>query len=160
MPTPPIDAAIADAHLLPPESRDGRLTGYQVFDPDDPHERNCGPFYCRDLGPDGLRFAFLAEPHQCNSRGALHGGLLMTFADLVLAGTAVHGSPDEAAVTVSLTSNFTAAGTVGTLITGQANVSRRTGSMCFLTAIITADDQTLLTCTAVMKRMIRSRLIG
>jgi hypothetical protein len=32
--------------------------------------------------------------------------------------------------------------------------------MCFLTAIITADDQTLLTCTAVMKRMIRSRLIG
>ena len=147
-------------HLLAPETRDPRLRGFSVFDPSDPHEINCGPFYCRSDEQGGLRFAFLATAHQCNSRGQLHGGLLMTFADLVIAGTAVHGFPEEAAVTVSLTSNFAAAGTIDRLITGRADVTRRTGSMGFLTATIACEDQTLLTCSAVMKRIARNRLTG
>jgi hypothetical protein len=32
--------------------------------------------------------------------------------------------------------------------------------MCFLTATIACEDQTLLTCSAVMKRIARNRLTG
>ena len=50
-------------HLLAPETRDPRLRGFSVFDPSDPHEINCGPFYCRSDEPGGLLFAFLATAH-------------------------------------------------------------------------------------------------
>ena len=116
----------------PPE--DPALTGYRVFDPTDPHETNCGPFLCRETADGELVFAFRATAHHCNSRGQLHGGLLMTFADLVLAGTAVHGDPDGAAV------------------------DRRANANVFLSAAIHADDVLVLNCSAVMKRIDRRRL--
>ena len=140
----------------PPE--DPALTGYRVFDPTDPHETNCGPFLCRETADGELVFAFRAAAHHCNSRGQLHGGLLMTFADLVLAGTAVHGDPDGAAVTVALTSHFVAAAGRGALVTSRATVDRRADANVFLSAAIHADDVLVLNCSAVMKRIDRRRL--
>lgn len=143
---------------MTPPPEDPALAGFRVFDPVDPHETNCGPFLCREAADGAPVFAFRAAPHHCNSRGQLHGGLLMTFADLVLAGTAVHGDPDGAAVTVALTSHFVAAAGSGALVTGQATVERRADANVFLSAAIHADDVLVLTCSAVMKRVDRGRL--
>ncbi|WP_416897591.1 MAG: PaaI family thioesterase [Minwuia sp.] len=125
---------------------------YRVFDDQDPHEINTGPFYWRKR-EDRLRFAFLAEPKHCNSGGIVHGGLLMTFADLMMCGTATQGTDDRGVFTVSFTSDFMASGMEGELIKARAEVVRRTGQMVFVRGEIYTDDKIIMTCSSVLRRI-------
>jgi acyl-coenzyme A thioesterase 13 len=125
---------------------------YRLFDPEDPHEINTGPFFWRKRD-DRLRFAFQAEPKHCNSGGIVHGGLLMTFADLMMCGTATEGTTDRGVFTVSFSSEFMASGNEGELIKARAEVVRRTGQMVFVRGEIYTDDRVIMTCSAVLRRM-------
>ena len=49
----------------------------------DPFEVFVGPVYETGQGPE-RRFAFLVDERHVNLRGGLHGGMLMTYADLTL----------------------------------------------------------------------------
>lgn len=126
---------------------------YRHFDPEDPHEVNTGPFYWRKK--DGrLRFAFRAERKHCNSGGIIHGGLLMTFADLMMCGTATEGTTDRGVFTVSINAELMASGNEGELIKARAEVVRRTGRMVFLRGEIYTDDRVILTCSSVLRRIL------
>lgn len=125
---------------------------YRLFDAEDPHEINTGPFYWRKR-EDRLRFAFQAEPKHCNSGGVIHGGLLMTFADLMMCGTATEGTSDRGVFTVSFNAEFMASGLDGELIKARAEVVRRTGQMVFVRGEIYTDDRVILTCSSVLKRI-------
>jgi uncharacterized protein (TIGR00369 family) len=128
------------------------LDGYIIYDPVDPFENDAGPFHWRLL-PDGSHhFVLRSEPRHANAFGVIHGGLLMTMADLTMAVTA-KAEPDDAYVTVSFNSEFVAAGRAGDLVEARAELVRRTGSMAFVRGHIHVGDNTLFVCSAVMKRV-------
>ncbi len=127
--------------------------GYEVYDPIDPFENNAGPFYYNTDTSDGLEFAILAEKRHCNTHGIVHGGLMMTMADLAICVTARQGTDDDYVLTVSLNSDFVNGGNVGDMIKARADVIRRAGTLTFVNAKVYAGDKTLLNCSAVVKRM-------
>lgn len=128
---------------------------YRVFDPKDPHETNTGPFFWR-MRDDQLKFAFKAEEKHCNSGGIVHGGLLMTFADLMMCAGGTVGTTDRGVFTVSFNADFMASGNRNEIIKARSEVIRRTGQMVFMRGEIYTDERVILTCSAVLRRMRQS----
>jgi len=65
-----------------------------------------GPLYTRGKGRD-LVLGLRAEEKHCNSRGAVHGGMLATLADITIGySLAFSTEPPTAAVTANLTLDF------------------------------------------------------
>ena len=133
----------------------GPPAGYVIFDPSDPFEVRAGPFYGpRDAAAEP-HFVFRAGSRHCNSAGVVHGGLLMTFADLALCAIALQDRAGERAITVDFNARFVAAGRVGDLVDARGEVLRRTGSLVFVRGRVSASDRTLITASAVVKRVPR-----
>jgi len=129
--------------------------GYRLFEFVDPFEEMVGPLCFKEDADGRLKFAFEDAQHHANTSGQIHGGMLMTFADFALCLAAIHGLPGERCVTVSLSCEFTAAGQVGDFIESTAEVVRRARSLTFVRGLITAGDRTLLSYSAIVKRLRR-----
>ena len=119
----------------------------------DPAEDHIGPFFFR-LTDNGVETVFRLQPHNCNSHGSAHGGVLMTFIDYTLCVAAV-GNTGESVVTVSCNSEFVDGAAAGSLLFGRGEVVRRTGSLVFTRGTIEADGRPVLTASAVVKRIRR-----
>ncbi|MDP7393267.1 MAG: PaaI family thioesterase [Alphaproteobacteria bacterium] len=128
------------------------LDGYTIYDPIDPFENHVGPFFWKEL-EDGIQhFVLKAEARHCNRHVIVHGGLMMTMIDLAMV-VAAKETWDEQLVTVSLNSEFVDAGRAGDLIEANGELVRRTGSMAFVRGRIYVGERTLLSSSAVLKRM-------
>lgn len=127
---------------------------FVVSDPDDPLETLTGLFYLRKGGPIGEVYLH-AERKHCNTGGMIHGGLLMTMADLALCAACRDGLVGERAITVSLNAEFLSAGQEGDFIAAKAELTRRGRSMAFARCLVTAGDKTLLTASVVTRRVPR-----
>lgn len=118
--------------------------------------------YSAALGPswvivrDGvLTVALQAQDHLGNDNlGIVHGGAMMTFADMAL-GCAVGHTNDFKAnfVTTHLSVNFVAAGRVGQLITCNPEVVRMTSSLVFTRGLIEAEGKVLASAEGIFKRL-------
>lgn len=126
---------------------------YRIVDTLDPHEMNTGPFYWRRRDEDGLKFAFVAEQKHCNSGGIVHGGLLMTFADMVMCVAGQEGTNDQGVFTISFNSEFIASAKVGETVKARTEVTRRTGRMAFVRGEIYTENEMVMTCSAVLRRI-------
>ena len=117
----------------------------------DSAEDYIGPFffYMEDGHP---RTAFRAQAHNCNAHNAVHGGVLMAFADYTLCISA-NGGESESVATVSQNNEFTAPAQQGDLITGHGEVIRRGGSMVFVRCELRVEDTVVLMSSAVIKRL-------
>ena len=63
---------------------EGEFAGWQTYDHHDTFDTVVGPFYSRP-DPDGqMRCAFRAEQKHMNAGDRMHGGCLMTFADIAM----------------------------------------------------------------------------
>ena len=83
---------------------EGEFAGWQMYDLHDTFDQVVGPFYFRP-DPDGrMRCAFRAEQKHMNAGQRMHGGCLMTFADIALFQTAYQEMEGASGVTVSLDS--------------------------------------------------------
>lgn len=138
-----------------PPVRDAFPCGYRIIDERDPFEVGTGPFYVPESGDD-FHLLLPVEAKHCNASGVVHGGLLMTMADVTVCAAAIRGTSDERAITVSLTADFIAAGQLGDLLEARAEVTHRTGSLAFVRGQIATADRILLTCSAVIKRARRT----
>ena len=102
---------------------------------------HAGPIY--RLPDDGAvrRFALPVLGKHMNGGGSVHGGLLMTFADISMSQTtrAVTGAPG--ANTVARTCDFVGPGKLGETLECRVRVTRQTRTMVFLSAYIVADKQ-------------------
>lgn len=126
--------------------------GYST-DPDfDPAEDYIGPFYWRQEAV-GFECAFMPESKNCNLHGQVHGGVLMTFADFALCIAATDHYGSESCVTVSFHADFTAAAGEGELVTCLPEVTRKTGSMVFVSGKLISDGQVVMTFSSVVKRL-------
>ena len=116
----------------------------------DPFEIHVGPAFA--VG-DGLarRYGFRIEAHHCNLRGVVHGGMLMTFADLTL-GQAVWAATDFASVvTLNMQTQFLAPARAGDWIEVAPELTRRTRGMVFMRGDFTVGGSVIMTAQSVWK---------
>ena len=112
---------------------------------------HAGPFYFRDKGPTpGV--GFFAEPHHANLGGIVHGGALMTLADMSLWDICRRVEGNFRAVTVTLNSEFLAPGPVGAFIEASGEMTKAGRSYLFARGLVTAEGKSLLSFSGTLKR--------
>lgn len=119
----------------------------------DAAEDYVGPFFFA-LKEGGVTTAFRIEPHNCNGHQTLHGGIMMMFADYTLCISAIDGS-QEGVVTVSCNSEFVAPAKAGDIVIGHGEVIRKGSSLVFVRARLEVKGRTIMTSSAVLKRVKR-----
>jgi uncharacterized protein (TIGR00369 family) len=121
---------------------------YQHWEGDKAEDR-IGPFFfARQNGR--IETAFRAEDRHCNAHNAVHGGVLMTFADYTLC-LGANGGEQQFVATVSCNNEFLAPANKGDLLLGEAEVLKRGRSLVFVRCVIRAGDVAILTASAVIK---------
>lgn len=116
--------------------------------------------YSAAIGPtwaivrDGvLTIGLEAQEHLGNDNlGIVHGGAMMTFADMAL-GCAIGYNNDFKAnfVTVQMQFHFIAPGNVGQLITCNPEMVRKTSSLAFVRGLIECEGRVLASVDAMFK---------
>lgn len=129
------------------------LAGFEPFGGKGGYHAYVGQIYFDPSKPPGAprRFGFVPEAKHLNGGGAIHGGLLMSLADTVLGFTAQDGAATKAAATVTLNTDFLAAGKPDEIVWGTAHVTRATRSLIFISGELTQGDRTLMTATGIWK---------
>ncbi len=117
-----------------------------------------GPLYIRSqLQPDGSKLrhlGFRVEKRHTNPMGNCHGGMLATFADMMLPMLAHRQSPElrnQFLPTVSLQIDYLAASPLGAWVQGEAQVLRVTRNLAFVQGLVTADDVIALRVSGIFK---------
>lgn len=126
------------------------LEGYEEIRLIDPFEIHVGPAFAR--GRKGARrYALMVREEHCNMRGVVHGGMLMTLADLVL-GQALWDATDNAAcVTMNMQVQFLRSARAGDLIEAEPEIARRTRSLVFMRGAFTAGGEAIMTVQSAWK---------
>ena len=101
---------------------------------------------------DGLRLGIRIAAAHCNSRGNLHGGVIATLADnaMGLACAAAAGGSIRM-VTVSLTTDFLGGAKQGQWLEVSATPSRIGRTLCFASAIVSADGAVIARASGVFR---------
>ena len=116
----------------------------------DPFELHVGPAFVRG-GKGARRYAFIPQPHHCNMRGVVHGGMLMTLADMTF-GQAVWDMTDNAlCVTINMQTQFLKSVREGELIEVAPEMTRRTRSLVFMRGDFTVGKDIVMTASSVWK---------
>jgi uncharacterized protein (TIGR00369 family) len=115
------------------------------------YNKYIGPMY-RLPDADGLhRFCFRVEERHMNCAGTVHGGMLMSLADISMSRAARDGTDAQNSSTVSLSCDFVGPGKLGDVIEAHVRVTRRTRTIVFLSADILSGGHTLLVASGVWK---------
>jgi len=134
---------MSDTHAaLPPGAENISRGGFNAY---------AGPFWRLADEGGAKRYALRVEPKHMNSSGSLHGGVLMTFADIAMSQTSRAVSGAKTCSTVSLTCDFTGPGKLGDVIIARVRVTRETRTMVFLSAELVCGERTLGVVTGLWK---------
>lgn len=130
------------AMSLPDGAQDISSGGFNLF---------AGPFY--RLADDGgtRRFAFIALPKHMNGSGSVHGGLLMTFADIAMSRTSRLATGARSCSTVALNCDFAGPGRLGELIEIRVRVTRTTRTLAFLSGDVAAGERAVMSAAGLWK---------
>lgn len=142
-------------HQPPVRLTDGKFAGWLTWGQGgDPYESLIGPF-CFKVDDDGAAVcAFEPRPDHLNSGGAVHGGLLMSFADFSLfsfAHNALAGGVK--AVTLTFNSEFIAAATLDGVIEARGEILRETKSVLFVRGLVTQRTRAVLAFSGTLKKI-------
>lgn len=110
-----------------------------------------GPIYIK-RDADEIVLGFRVEQRHCNPAGILHGGMMMSIADMT-AGfcTAINAKIDKFMPTVNMTFDFVASGHVGDWIEGRSEIMKITRSLAFATVDLGTGGNRLLRASCIMK---------
>ena len=97
------------------------------------------------------RFAFHVTEKHMNAAGSVHGGMLMTLADMAMSQTSRLVSGAQSCATVSLNCDFVGPGRLGDLVEARVTVTRKSRTMVFLSAELVSEDRVLLVATGLWK---------
>lgn len=90
----------------------------------------------------------------------LHGGALMTFADMAFGLGASRAGGEGPIVTVELKLHFVASARPGAMLTCAPEVVRKTSSLVFVRGLILADGATVASADGIFKRLDPERYSG
>ncbi len=117
--------------------------------------------FTRENGPllykrEGERFwlGFRVEPRHCNPMNICHGGMLATFADMLLPVTAIYtvaALRHHFLPTISLQLDYLGPTPLGAWVQGEAQVLRHTRSLVFMQGLVSADGAPVLRASGVFK---------
>ncbi len=111
-----------------------------------------GPFYGRLDENRVPVMGFRVEQRHTNPAGICHGGMMMTFADMLLAFTAAMAMGGLSFLpTVSLNGDYVGPSPLGSWVEGRGRVLRLTRSMAFADGLITADGEPAMRVSGIMK---------
>jgi uncharacterized protein (TIGR00369 family) len=114
-----------------------------------PYTTHNGPFFHRST-PETLEHAFFVLKRHCNSLGIVHGGMLSTFMDGVLA-NAVGREAGTASVTVHLSLDFLSMARAGDWVFGDAVVTRQTKDLIFVEGRIRVGTRDVMRASGIFK---------
>lgn len=115
-----------------------------------PFTTHNGPFFHRLSDDDGFEHAFYALKRHCNGMGIVHGGMLTTFLDGLLA-RAVVNAIGSAAVTVHLSVDFLSMARAGDWVFGDARVTRKARDLVFVEGRVRVGEREVLRGSGVFK---------
>lgn len=117
-----------------------------------------GPLYLRHERPADapplVQMGFRVEQRHCNPMGNCHGGMLATFADMMLPMLAHRQSPElrnQFLPTVNLQIDYLAPSPLGAWVQGEAQVLRVTRNLAFVQGLVTADGVPALRVSGIFK---------
>lgn len=115
---------------------------------------HAGPFYFRKEGKlPGV--GFFSEPHHGNLGGVVHGGALMTLADMSLFDICFrHEGKFFKAVTVTLNAEFLNPAPIGEFIEATGELTKPGKRLSFARGVITSGDKTLLAFSGSLMRIL------
>ena len=131
---------------------EGEFAGWEHW-AHDPFESRAGPFFFRRDEDGAAVCAFRAEPRHMNGGGFMHGGCMMTFADLSLFSIAHREMDGHWGVTVNLSGDFLAAIHAGQLVEARGEVTRGGGKTIFVRGLVTADGTPALSFTGIIRKV-------
>lgn len=112
-----------------------------------------GPLWGRLDPADGMPLmGFRVEMRHCNPMKVCHGGMLMTFADMLLGFTcAVAAGGKKFMPTVNLAGDYVGPAPLGAWVEGKGRLLRQTRNLGFAETLITADGSPCLRASGIMK---------
>lgn len=120
---------------LPEGAENISIQGFNLFS---------GPFYRLPDEDAVRRFAFVALDKHMNAVGTVHGGLLMTFADIAMGRTSRLATGAPSCSTVALNCDFMGPGRLGELIEIRVRVTRKTRTLVFLAGDVSCGERALM----------------
>lgn len=106
-----------------------------------PEREDCGAW----------RFGFRVEPHHCNLRPTCHGGMLATFADIVMARAVLLMGVASPLPTVSMTLDYLSAAPLGGWVEARVVVPQVTGKLAFVSALSSCEEVPVIRASAVYR---------
>lgn len=102
--------------------------------------------------PDDLEVGFAARPEHSNGRlDTIHGGLLMTFADIALGYKIVKTVGRPWLATAQLQLHFVSAARVGDFVICRPEIIKRTGQLVFMRGLIAVDEKVIASADGIWK---------
>ena len=102
-----------------------------------------GPYWLRRDAEGPVVGLWTEERHGNGHLGTVHGGVMMTFADIALGVAVVDAIGAPLCATSNLSYNFVGASRAGQLVTCRPEAVRKTSSLVFARGLIVADDRTV-----------------
>lgn len=122
--------------------------GYTAVFGDVGFNKYVGPVW---QAPDGADFLFDIREEHLNGGGALHGGMMMALADIVMGRTVHDALEGGKALTISLNCDFIGPSKLGERVRGTAAITRKTRSIVFINCELAVGDRTIMTATGIWK---------
>ncbi|MGN6515133.1 MAG: PaaI family thioesterase [Rhizomicrobium sp.] len=116
----------------------------------DPFENFVGPLYETGEGI-ARRYAFVVDERHVNMRGVIHGGMLMTLADMTLGQAAWDACDHANCVTLNMQSQFIRGARLGEIVEVQPFLTRRTRAILFIRGDFTVAGEIIFSCASLWK---------
>lgn len=123
--------------------------GFEAIKSENPFGQAVGPIFEKKEGKGWVR-GFRVEEKHTNRAGVAHGGVLMTFADIVLS-RAVLGVAPLPFVTAQMNCQFVSPALKGAWVEGRGKVTRRTRDLVFVSSELKSGPTPVLVATALFK---------
>jgi uncharacterized protein (TIGR00369 family) len=143
-PTVLTQAMTADA-TVPDGFRPVRIGG--------PFVAHTGPLFAR-IEDGRVQLGFRVEPRHTNPLGICHGGMLATFADMLIPCASMYHPGQEAGFlpTISLQVDYMGSAPLGSWVQGEGEVLRTTRNMLFGQAMVTCNGEPAMRVSGVFKQ--------
>jgi acyl-coenzyme A thioesterase PaaI-like protein len=122
--------------------------GYTAVFGDAGFNKYVGPVW---RSPDGSEFLFDVRDVHLNGGGALHGGMAMALADIVMGRTVHDALEGGRAMTISLNTDLIGPAKRGDRVRGLATITRKTRSIVFISCELAVEGKPILTATGLWK---------
>lgn len=109
-----------------------------------------GPIWAKRDG-EGWRYGFLAEDKHENRQGAVHGGMLMTFADHAIGFVAWEAAGRRKCVTMQLENQFLAAVKNGDFVECETEIVRAAKTVIFLRGVLKVKGRPVMAANGIWK---------